>query len=365
MTIHAAKGLEFDNVFVPGLAAGLFPDMRVQENPARKPSSLDVELRRDRHLLPAFDGTMSHFTKDLREQEEFEERRTAYVALTRARHRLFVSTGWWYGESMRADKGPGKFHSELVLWANKSGHATTRFEAQEHDTNPLAGYQQAAIRGWPGAALRDEERDGLFPDGWRVAAVAAADAGGVEQSTLERLGPEEHRAFDELSAERRTLARHLRDREDPGNQHPWIPNSASVGGVIEYARCPKRFYWTSVRPLPRFSGPAARIGTEVHRWIERQSRGQATLLEIDDVPDLTAEELAGQPGKMADLRRRFEQSRFADKVPLYAERPFLLSIDGFTIRGRIDAIYGEPEGPWEVVDYKTGRQPDAGDEIAR
>jgi len=365
MTIHAAKGLEFDNVFVPGLAAGLFPDTRVQENPARKPSSLDVELRRDRHLLPAFDGTMSHFTKDLREQEEFEERRTAYVALTRARRRLFASTGWWYGESMRADKGPGKFHSELVLWANKSGHATTRFEAQEHDTNPLAGYEQAAIREWPGPALRDDERDALFPAGWRAAAVAAADVGRVEQSTLERLGPEERRAFDELSAERGTLARHLRDREDPGHQHPWIPDSASVGGVIEYARCPKRFYWTVVRPLPRFSGPAARIGTEIHRWIERQSRGQATLLEIDDLPDLTAEELAGQPGKMADLRRRFEESRFADKVPLFAERPFLLSIHGFTIRGRIDAIYGEPDGPWEVVDYKTGRQPDAGDGIAR
>jgi DNA helicase II / ATP-dependent DNA helicase PcrA len=365
MTIHAAKGLEFETVFVPGLAAGLFPDTRVQENPARKASSLDVELRRDRHLLPTFDGVMSHFTRDLKDQEEFEERRTAYVALTRARQRLYVSTGWWYGESMRADKGPGTFHSELVHWAKKSGHARTRFEAQEHDTNPLAGYQQAAIRGWPGPALRDAERDDLFPDGWRVAAVSAADAGGIPRSTLDRLGPEEQRAFDQLSADRRTVAHHLREREDPGATHPWIPTTASVGGVIEYARCPKRFYWTAVRPLPRFSGPAARIGTEIHRWIERQSRGQATLLEIDDVPDLTAEELAGEPGKMADLRRRFERSRFADKVPLFAERPFLLSVDGFVIRGRIDAIYGEPDGPWEVVDYKTGRQPAADDEIAR
>jgi Superfamily I DNA and RNA helicases len=47
MTVHAAKGLEFEAVFVPGLAHGLFPDARVQQNPARKGSSLDVELRRD------------------------------------------------------------------------------------------------------------------------------------------------------------------------------------------------------------------------------------------------------------------------------------------------------------------------------
>jgi DNA helicase-2/ATP-dependent DNA helicase PcrA len=365
MTIHAAKGLEFDTVFVPGLAKGLFPDVRVQENPARKAQSLDVELRRDRHLLPAFDGVMSHFARDLREQEEFEERRTAYVALTRARRRLFVSAGWWYGESLRADKGPGALHNELVHWANKTGHAVARFEAEEHEGNPLAGYRQASIRGWPGPALRVDEADDLFPEGWRAAAVESARAGAVLQTTLDRLGPEELRAFGELEGDRRTLARHLREREDAEGDHPWIPGGASVGGVIEYARCPRRFYWTAVRPLPRFSGPAARIGTEVHRWIERQSRGQATLLEIDDVPDLTAEELAGEPGKMQDLRASFLASRFADKVPLFAERPFLLSVDGFTIRGRIDAIYGEPDGPWEVVDYKTGRRPDPEDEISR
>jgi DNA helicase-2/ATP-dependent DNA helicase PcrA len=365
MTIHAAKGLEFETVFVPGLADRLFPDTRVQENPARKPASLDVDLRRDKKLLPTFDGVMSHFQQALRKQEEYEERRTAYVALTRARRRLFVSSGQWYGETLLAAKGAGAFHAELVHWAKKTDHASLRWEAQEHDTNPLAGYRQAAVLPWPGPALRDGEADELFPDGWRSAAVVAAEAGSVEQGTLDRLGADELDVFDRLASDRHTLAAHLREREDPGAEHPWIPNTSSVGGVIEYARCPKRFYWTAVRPLPRFSGPAARIGTEIHRWIERQSRGQATLLEIDDVPDLTAEELAGEPGKLHDLRTSFLGSRFADKVPLFAERPFLLSIDGFTIRGRIDAIYGEPDGRWEVVDYKTGRQPDVDDPIAR
>ena len=47
MTIHAAKGLEFDNVFVPGLAKGLLPDTRIQQNPRRARKSLDFELRGD------------------------------------------------------------------------------------------------------------------------------------------------------------------------------------------------------------------------------------------------------------------------------------------------------------------------------
>jgi DNA helicase II / ATP-dependent DNA helicase PcrA len=137
-----------------------------------------------------------------------------------------------------------------------------------------------------------------------------------------------------------------------------------VTGVIEYARCPKRFYWSAVRPLPRFSGPAARVGTQVHRWIELRSRGQASLLEDDDVPDLTAEELAGGTGTVDRLRRTFQDSRFAGEVPLFAERPFLLRLGDFMVGGRIDAIYPLADGRWEVVDYKTGRVPSTADAIA-
>lgn len=58
MTIHAAKGLEFDNVFIAGLEEGLFPYERMGS-----------------------DGT----------EDEEEERRLFYVALTRAAHKLFLS----------------------------------------------------------------------------------------------------------------------------------------------------------------------------------------------------------------------------------------------------------------------------------
>ena len=57
MTIHASKGLEFDGVFVTGLEQGLFPAIR--QNDAGR--------------------------------DEEEERRLFYVALTRARKRLYLS----------------------------------------------------------------------------------------------------------------------------------------------------------------------------------------------------------------------------------------------------------------------------------
>jgi DNA helicase-2/ATP-dependent DNA helicase PcrA len=356
MTVHAAKGLEFDTVFVPGLAKDLFPNARIQQNPMRKGSSLDIELRRDRDLLPRFEGVMNRFVDALRDQEVFEERRTAYVALTRAKRRLFLSSAIWYGENINA-KTVGRFFTELMMWARRTHLADTHIEGEERDENPLAGFRQRFVRPWPGPA-RPDEADALFPEGWRRAALEAAAAGEISASALATLDPAERARFEDLAAHRRTLAEHLLEREAATNDEIGIPATVSVGGIVDYGRCPKRFYWSAVRPLPRFSGPAARIGTDVHAWIERQSSGQTTLIELEEEPDLTAEELAGQPGKVKQLRDRFLASRFADMTPLHAERAFLLSLAGFTVSGRIDAIYGVPEGPWEVVDYKTGRKPE-------
>src|SRR3546814_4810822 len=57
MTVHAAKGLEFDAVFITGLEEGLFP----HENSILDPAGLE------------------------------EERRLMYVVITRARQRLYLS----------------------------------------------------------------------------------------------------------------------------------------------------------------------------------------------------------------------------------------------------------------------------------
>jgi RecB family exonuclease len=207
----------------------------------------------------------------------------------------------------------------------------------------------------------------LFPQGWRRAAASAASTAEdrtLPESLLDPLSREERSTFDRLAGERRILAENLVEREATVDERV-APSIVSVSGTIDYARCPKRFYWSVVRPLPRFSGPSARIGTEVHAWIERRSSGQTVLLELDETPDLTAEELAGEPGKIERLRQAFTDSRFGSLTPLHAERPFLLPVGDRIVRGRIDAIYGAAEGAWEVVDYKTGRRPKDDDPLTR
>jgi DNA helicase-2/ATP-dependent DNA helicase PcrA len=219
------------------------------------------------------------------------------------------------------------------------------------DTNPMLGLRERFVRDWPGAAVPASD-DPVFPTGWRAAALE----GPAQPTLVETLDAEARASFEALAADRRRLAAHLREREagDDAGDGVRVPTTLSASALMDYARCPKRFYWSSVRPLPRFSGPAARIGTDVHRWIERRASGQGRLLEADDAVDLTQEELAGDPGRVERLRQAFLASRFADATPLFAERAFLLRVGGFAVGGRIDAIYGEPDGPWEIVDWKTG-----------
>lgn len=364
MTIHVAKGLEFDHVFVPGLAHGLLPNPEIPQNPAERGKSLDFELRGDAPILPRFEGNLSAFRDALREHELVEERRTAYVALTRARRSLHVSGAFWYGD-IQAPKKPSAFLEELMDWGDETGLAEVDRGPEPSEANPLLELRTRFVRPWPGPALRDEA-DELFPQGWRRAAIEAVVAGGVQPELVESLSPAERERFEAVAAERRRVAATLRERERRGedpNPDP-LPRTLSASAVIDHERCPKRFYWSVVRPLPRFSGPAARIGTEIHRWIERRASGQGRLLEPEDVPDLTLEELAGDPGRIERLREAFLASRFADRVPLAAERPFLLRFGEVTVGGRIDAIYTDRDGRWEVVDWKTGRRPSSDDPLA-
>lgn len=80
MTIHAAKGLEFDNVFVIGFSEGIFPSPKT------------IEERKDMGIE--------------------EERRLCYVALTRARKRLFLTDSEGFTQSGK-QKNPSRFLFEM------------------------------------------------------------------------------------------------------------------------------------------------------------------------------------------------------------------------------------------------------------
>jgi DNA helicase-2/ATP-dependent DNA helicase PcrA len=79
MTIHAAKGLEFPVVFVCGMTEGIFPSSRTME--------------------------------ELNQEGLEEERRLCYVALTRAKNKLFLTES--EGISNNDQKTPSRFLFEI------------------------------------------------------------------------------------------------------------------------------------------------------------------------------------------------------------------------------------------------------------
>jgi DNA helicase-2/ATP-dependent DNA helicase PcrA len=44
--------------------------------------------------------------------------------------------------------------------------------------------------------------------------------------------------------------------------------------------------------------------------------------------------------------------------------PFETSVAGTVLRGRIDAVFADPDGGWTVIDWKTGAEPSAANEKA-
>ena len=135
----------------------------------------------------------------------------------------------------------------------------------------------------------------------------------------------------------------------PPAAEPALPRLA-VTGLVSYARCPRQCYWDVVERRPRPLRPAARIGSLVHGWIEREAAGQASLLAAEDEPDPW----------IAELKMAFLASPWGRRRPRAVERPFVLSAGGTTIRGRVDAVY-DTEAGVEIVDFKTGRRPASDD----
>jgi DNA helicase-2/ATP-dependent DNA helicase PcrA len=137
-----------------------------------------------------------------------------------------------------------------------------------------------------------------------------------------------------------------------------LPRQLPVSSLVTMARDPAELAQQVRRPMPHQPVPQATRGTTFHQWLE-QRFGQAQLIDADDLPG-AADDLPAQSGdpELDTLKARFEAGEWASRWPAEVEVPFETLIGDRLIRGRIDAVFADSdEGGFDVVDWKTGRQP--------
>ncbi|MEV0587351.1 ATP-dependent DNA helicase [Nonomuraea sp. NPDC050310] len=359
MTVHASKGLEWPVVVVPGLSqllsskgavttGSIFPATPVTNSRwTDNPRKLPYPLRGDAGDLPRLAGLgkedLADFEEQCRERDLTEERRLAYVAVTRAHYHL-IASGYRWGSATKPLE-PSQFLLEVRDTADRVAFWAP--ELEDGASNPLLAEPAEAT--WPVTpeGLRYES----VLDGARL--VEDALAGIMEAAEDTGLRPFEEERVKAWQRDTDLLLRERAAYRERAGLAVELPSKLTVSSLVTLAGDPGELARRIRRPVPRKPAPLARRGTSFHRWLE--SRWDQQRL-IDDL-DLLETELEEADVRLAELQLRFEESEWAGRRPLDLEVPFETMIADRLVRGRMDAVFQAPDGSYEVVDWKTGRKP--------
>ncbi|MFF2494844.1 UvrD-helicase domain-containing protein [Agromyces sp. NPDC058064] len=335
LSIHGSKGLEWDLVAIPRMVDAEVPSKPRSTKGWLAFGELPNEFKGDADELPElqwrgvqsqaeFDAAVSAFADENRERHAEEERRLAYVALTRARTELLLTGSWW--STQKAPRQPSPFLRELV----QAGVVPLDVlpGAPEHDENPRTGTAERAS--WP-----------LDPLGHRRAAVEAA----AEAVRTAALRPSGAGIGPRLADELRLLLEERRRRHEPA-EAPDIPVRVPASRFKDYVDDPLAVAAGLRRPMPQRPFRATRIGTLFHEWVEQ--RALAAVDEFDGLDGLG-------PGSWDDGSDRSDDvGRSVDGVDGFD------GFDGFGGLDDLDALgeHGEGAGP---DDETVAVDPERGD----
>ncbi|WP_104475521.1 ATP-dependent DNA helicase [Microterricola pindariensis] len=369
LTIHGSKGLEWDVVAVPRMVVDEMPGKPRSTLGWLAFAELPFEFKGDAAELPElawrgvhdqaqFDESVTDFKEQNAAHYAAEQRRLAYVAVTRTKSDLLLSGSWWW--SQKGARGPSMFLRELAV-AGLINPELLPGSPQEAE-NPRS--ENSVPPEWP-----------LHPLGVRGAAVlqAASLTQGAIDSGAGAPIPERLRAeIDALLEERR--------RRMQGRAALALPTRIPASRFKDFIDDPSAVAEQLRRPMPQRPYRATRLGTLFHSWVEQRSntvasgdRVDAGLFELEgfdvdsfDADSVAADSLAvGQGGadlgdteaeQFARLRATFEASPWAGLAPEDVEVEIHLVLDAQVFICKLDAVYRTERG-YQIVDWKTGKAP--------
>ena len=358
LTAHAAKGLEWDVVAVPGVQEGVWPDLRLRGSLLGSEELVEVDAGRDAGPLGRISALLD------------EERRLFYVAVTRACRHLLVSAvaSTAVGES-QGDEQPSRFLRELAARApGPPGGGTGDIQPRSPDPDPddsLIDTSGRVPRAFTLPALVAELRaaaaDPATPERAKLAAtrgLARLAAAGVRGAH-----PDQWWGLPPLSDDRPLI-----DDGEPVRVTPSTVESA--------LRCSLR--WLLERHGGAAPSTAAQgVGNLVHSAAMLADRADADrdllhswLAERFDAIEHAAVWLAGperdRAEAMVDKLLRWVAANPRRLVAV--ERDFVVELDGsrpVELRGRVDRLEVDEDGRLVVVDLKTGRSAPSADDIVQ
>jgi len=357
LTIHGAKGLEWDVVAVPRMVDGELPGAPRSKKGWLEFGALPYEFRGDATELPLLAWRTAESQKDVDEavkafEEEIvrrhaeEQRRLVYVAVTRAKRSLLLSGSYW--STQTRPRGPGAFLLELQSAGLIGPEAFP--DCDDPDENPYTMDAQTTL--WPLDPL-GTRRDRVVAAARAVerALEGGASAGGVYAHDI-----------DLLLAERA--------RMDTSAGLVDLPTRIPASRFKDYVTDPASVAASLRRPMPERPYRQTRLGTLFHGWVEQR---YGTLGGASDVIDAITTELDDPAGEqleaeqLAVLQTTFAASEWADRRPQEVEIEIHVTLAGQVVVCKLDAVYPSVDDTYDVqiVDWKTGKAPRDAEDLER